>query len=171
LSGWPVALPLIHRLDGFDGQQNQWLQRARALIRYPVGAIGTNLIVKRVDVRVDRLVVHRVDGIDQLLQMQLNAAALAKRRTGRPARHALDAPRTNVPPNFIHVFSEFLWGHGGAPFEMHAGGQLVSNRGRKFHGAKKKPAREMNSSCRLSLALNWARPFTSRTFTLNYTAI
>ena len=88
----------IDRLDRLHGKVDEILQRAGALARRAVRAVLANLLVQAVNVGIDRAVVSRVHRVEQTRQIQLDPAALAKRRSQRvfscPNTAILLAPST-----------------------------------------------------------------------------
>jgi hypothetical protein len=57
--------------------------------------------------------VHGVDGVDQLRQMQLDAAVLSQRGTGGPAGRTFHATAANLIANLCEIFGNVVIGYRG----------------------------------------------------------
>jgi hypothetical protein len=101
------AVTLIYGLDRLDREQQQGIERAGALTRFPSGAMSAHVTVEAIDVRVDRSASGRMGDLDDLRQVEFDAASLAPGTTWGRAGGTVDTVAAHVLPNLCQVLVEF----------------------------------------------------------------
>jgi hypothetical protein len=109
--------PSVHGFNRLHQQDSQVVHRARANIRVvkeeAVLADAPPIVVQ---IRFDQVASHLMDRIDNLCEVQLHAAWLAKRGTGRAPGRSFDTTATDLRANFVQVFVELRFtDHDAAP--------------------------------------------------------
>jgi hypothetical protein len=112
-------VPLIHCLNGLDRQQQQGIERAGTLARFPIGAVCAHVAVEAVNVGVDRSTSGRMRNLNNFRQVEFDTAALAMGSTRRSPRGTVDAVATDLLADFRHILVEFRLGvHITPPFPL-----------------------------------------------------
>lgn len=124
--GWTTGLArarsnasttLIDFFDGLDGEQQQGIERARALTRFAIAAVAAHVAVEAFDVGVDSSTSSCMSDLDDFLQMEFDSAAFAVGCAGRASRGTVKTMRAHVFANSRHVFIQLsLCVHHTPPF-------------------------------------------------------
>jgi hypothetical protein len=105
-----AAVAFVHGLDRFNGQEQQGIKRAGAVTRFPIGAMSTHVTMEPLNVRIDHSTPRGVCELDDLRQMEFDAALLAVRSARGTSRRPIDAATAHLLANLRQVFIELCLG-------------------------------------------------------------
>jgi hypothetical protein len=116
LNSSPGFIPaLIDRLDCLHQQDSQIIHRARADAAVMEGTSFTNAGAVVLQVRLNPVAAHFMDGIDDLWKMHLDPALFSQWSTRRTVTGPLDTTAANLLAYLVHVLGEFAFGDHNLP--------------------------------------------------------
>ena len=112
-------MTLIHGFNRLDREQQEGIERARALVRFPIGAVRAHVTVEAVNVGVDYSTLDCMRYLNNFRQVEFNPAALAMGSTRGGPGGTVDTVAADLLADFRHVLVEFcLCVHLTPPFPL-----------------------------------------------------